>query len=113
MTATLFQTGNDLSQDFMKVCYRRMKNDSFDVYEMIGNSNVSINHRARRGAPEFAGYTENGSAQYIAGEAFDSFDVWVNVQDADSTTGRPGCSKCVAEDIRSFADAVAIAQEYV
>lgn len=112
-TKTLFETGNDLSDDFMKVCYRRMKSDSFDVYEMIENSKVSINHRTRRGPSEFVGYTENGSAQYIAGIAHDSFDVWVNVQDADSTIGRPGCSKCVGEDIRTFADAILIAQEYI
>jgi phosphoribosylformylglycinamidine (FGAM) synthase-like amidotransferase family enzyme len=111
MTATLFQTGNDLSDDFMKFCYRRMKANSFDVYEMIGNSNVSIKHHARRGPSEFVGYTENGSAQYIAGVAYDSFDVWVQVQHADSTIGRPGCSKCVAENVRSFEDAIAIAQE--
>jgi hypothetical protein len=113
MTATLFQTGNDLSDDFTKVCYRRMKANSFDVYEMIGNSNVSIKHHARRGPSEFVGYTENGSAQYLAGIAHDSFDVWMKVQDADSSIGRPGCSKCVAEDVRSFADAIAIAQEYI
>ncbi|NCV79984.1 MAG: hypothetical protein EBW25_04280, partial [Actinobacteria bacterium] len=95
-TKTLFETGNDLSDDFMKVCYRRMKSNSFDVYEMIGNSKVSIQHRARRGPSEFVGYSESGNAQYIAGIAYDSFDVWVNVQDADSTTGRPGCSKCIA-----------------
>lgn len=52
MTATLFQTGNDLSDNFMKVCYRRMKANSFDVYEMIGNANVSIKHHARRGPSE-------------------------------------------------------------
>jgi hypothetical protein len=90
-----------------------MKTNSFDVYEMIGNSNVSIKHHARRGPSEFVGYTENGSAQYIAGVAYDSFDVWVELQKADSTIGRPGCSKCVAEDVRSFEDAIAIAQEYV
>lgn len=112
-TKTLFETGNDLSDDFMKVCYRRMKTNSFDVYEMIGNSNVSIKHHARRGPSEFVGYTENGSAQYIAGVAYDSFDVWVNVQDADSTIGRPGCSKCVAEDVRTFVDAIVIAQEHI
>lgn len=112
-TKTLFETGNDLSDDFMKVCYRRMKSNSFDVYEMIGNSKVSIQHRARRGPSEFVGYTESGNAQYIAGIAHDSFDVWVKVEDADPTIGRPGCSKCVGEDVRTFADAIAIAQEHI
>ena len=112
-TKTLFETGNDLSDDFMKVCYRRMKSDSFDVYEMIGNSKVSIQHRARRGPSEFVGYTESGNAQYIAGIAHDSFDVWVKVEDADPTIGRPGCSKCVTEDIRSFEEALIVAMKNV
>ena len=117
MTATqtmiLFETGNDLSDDFMKVCYRRMKSDSFDVYEMIGNSKVSIKHRARRGPSELIEEDPINGNTYIAGIAYDSFDVWVDVQDPDSTTGRPGCSKCVGEDIRTFADAISIAQEYI
>lgn len=112
-TKTLFETGNDLSEDFMKVCYRRMKTNSFDVYEMIENSNVSIKHHTRRGPSDFVGYTDNGSAQYIAGIAYDSFNVWANLQNADPSNGRPGCSKCVAEDISTFADAIAIAQEYI
>jgi hypothetical protein len=117
MTATqtmiLFETGNDLSDDFMKVCYRRMKSDSFDVYEMIGNSKVSINHRARRGPSELIKEDPINGNTNVAGIAYDSFDVWVNVQDADSSIGRPGCSKCVAEDVRTFADAISIAQEYI
>jgi hypothetical protein len=117
MTATqtmiLFETGNDLSDDFMKVCYRRMKSDSFDVYEMIGNSKVSIKHRARRGPSELIKEDPINGNTYVAGIAYDSFDVWVNVQDADSSIGRPGCSKCVAEDVRTFDDAISIAQEYI
>ena len=117
MTATqtmiLFETGNDLSDDFMKVCYRRMKSDSFDVYEMIGNSKVSINHRARRGPSELLKEDPIKGNTYVAGIAYDSFDVWVNVQDADSSIGRTGCSKCVAEYVRTFDDAISIAQEYV
>ena len=113
MTKTLFQTGNDLSDDFMSICYRALKGNTFDVYRMIDDSDVSINHRAKRGPSEFVGYSESGNAQYIAGIAYDSFDVWVNVQDADSTTGRPGCSKCIAEDVRSFDEAIGIAQDYI
>jgi hypothetical protein len=117
MTATqtriLFETGNDLSDDFMKVCYRRMKSDSFDVYEMIGNFKVSINHRARRGPSELIKEDPINGNTYVAGIAYDSFDVWVNVQDADSSIGRPGCSKCVAEDVRTFDDAISIAQKYI
>lgn len=117
MTATqtmiLFETGNDLSDDFMKVCYRRMKSNSFDVYEMIGNSKVSINHRARRGPSELIKEDPINGNTYVAGIAYDSFDVWVNVQDADSSIGRPGCSKCVAEDVRTFDDAISIAQKYI
>ena len=117
MTATqtkiLFETGNDLSDDFMKVCYRRMKSDSFDVYEMIRNPKVSIKHRARRGPSELIKEDPIKGNTYVAGIAYDSFDVWVDVQDPDSSTGRPGCSKCVGEDIRTFADAISIAQEYI
>jgi hypothetical protein len=117
MTATqtmiLFETGNDLSDDFMKVCYRRMKSDSFDVYEMIGNSKVSINHRARRGPSELIKEDPINGNTYVAGIAYDSFDVWVEVQKADSAIGRPGCSKCVAEDVRTFDDAISIAQKYI
>ena len=50
---------------------------------------------------------------YIAGIAYDSFNVWVNIQDADPSIGRPGCSKCVAENVCTFADAIVIAQECV
>ena len=117
MTATqtkiLFETGNDLSDDFMKVCYRRMKSDSFDVYEMIGNPKVSIKHRARRGPSELIKEDPIEGNTYVAGIAYDSFDVWVDFQDPDSSTGRPGCSKCVGEDIRTFAYAISIAQEYI
>jgi hypothetical protein len=113
MTATLFQTGNDLSNNFMKVCYRRMKANSFDVYEMIGNSNVSIKHHARRGPSELIKEDPIKGNTYVAGVAYDSFDVWVEVQKADSAIGRTGCSKCVAEDVRSFEDAISIAQEYI
>lgn len=112
-TKTLFETGNDLSDDFMKVCYRRMKSDSFDVYQMIENSKVSIKHRARRGPSELIEENPINGNTYIAGIAYDSFDVWVDVQDPDSTIGRIGCSKCVGEDIRTFADAISIAQEYI
>jgi hypothetical protein len=113
MTATLFQTGNDLSEDFMKDCVRRMKTSSFDLYTMIENPKVSIKHHARRKSPEFVGYTKDGGSRFVVGESFDSFDVWVQLQDADSVAGIPGCSKCVAEDVRSFDVAIAIAKEFV
>ena len=112
-TKTLFQTGNDLSDSFMKVCYRRLKGNSFDVYEMIANPNVSIKHHSRRGSSELIKEDPINGNTYAAGIAYDSFDVWVNLQDADSTTGRPGCSKCVAEDIRSFEEALIVAMKNV
>ena len=102
--ATLFQTGNDLSDDFMKVCYRRMKTNSFDIYQMIGNPNVSIKHRTRRGPSEFVGYSENGNANYIAGIAFDSFDVWVQNGNGSS---------CVCENASTFEDAIAVALKHI
>ena len=112
-TKTLFQTGNDLSDDFKSVCYRSLKDCSFDVYQLLQDSNVTIKHRARRGKPELIEEDPIKGNTYLAGIAYDSFDVWVQVQSADSTIGRPGCSKCVAEDVRTFVDAIAIAQEYV
>lgn len=102
--ATLFQTGNDLSEDFMKVCYRRMKTNSFDVYQMIENSNVSIKHQTRRGPSEFVGYSDNGNAHYIAGVAFDSFNVWVSNGNESS---------CVCENASTFEDAIAVALKHI
>ena len=112
-TKTLFQTGNDLSDDFKKICYRRLKSNSFDVYQMIENSNVSIKHSTKRGPSELIEEDSIKGNTYIAGIAYDSFNVWVNIQDADPSIGRPGCSKCVAENVCNFADAIVIAQECV
>lgn len=112
-TKTLFQTGNDLSDDFKSVCYRRLKNFSFDVYELLQDSDVSIKHSARRGASELIAEDPIKGNTYISGIAYDSFDVWVQEVHADSTIGRPGESRCVAQDVRTFADAVTIAQECV
>lgn len=109
MTATLFQSGNDLSEQFnvQNVCVRRMKTNSFDVYTLLHNPDIEIKVRARRGPSEFLGYSENGNSRYVAGIAYDSFDVWVNNRE-----GLRFSSSCIAEDLRSFVDAVQVAQQY-
>lgn len=102
---TLFQQGNDLSDDFMKVCYRRMRANTFDVYQMIDNPDVEIKHRARYDKPVW----NEESQCYFPGDAYDSFNVWVKRNDNPS---RPHYA-CVAEDLRSFEDAINVAKQYV
>lgn len=103
MTKTIFETGNDLSEGYD--CYRRLKDCSFDVYEMNGNSNVTINHRAIRNKPEWS--DEHNC--YFAGNARDSFNVWVKKDHND----RHSTSSCVAENVGTFEDAYKIACEQV
>jgi hypothetical protein len=103
MTKTLFQTGNDLSEGYD--CQRRLKDCSFDVYEMNDNSNVTIQHRALRHKPEWS--DEHNC--YFAGLARDSFNVWVKKDHND----RHSTSICVGEDLGTFEDAYSIASQYV
>lgn len=99
---TLFETGNDLSEGLD--CYRRLKDCSFDVYEMSANSNVTIKHRAIRHKPEWS--DEHNC--YFAGVAYDSFNVWVRKSTGDKI--QPSIDSCVAENVSTFEEAYHIAQ---
>lgn len=95
---TLFEAGDDLSNEF---CSRTMKTNRFDIYTLSQNSNVQINHSLRRGPSE-----QIGERTYVAGIAYDSFDVWVKKgkqQDGSFL------QSCVAEDVKSFDEAFQIA----
>jgi len=100
MTATLFLSGNDLSENYTDVV-RQMKANTFDVYSLIPNSDIEIKVRGRRGPCE-----QIGENRYLAGESYDSFDVWVK----NKITNRQWESSCIAEDLRSFNDAVQVAR---
>jgi hypothetical protein len=106
---TLFEIGNDLSDNYAKVCVRQMKSSRFDVYVMLQNSDVTIQHSQRRGPAEFKGIDSNGNSCYIAGEAYDSFDVWVRrISDVNHINYGP--SSRVAENVKSFDEAIRIAK---
>lgn len=109
---TLFQTGNDLSEGLVSVS-RRLKGDTFDVYELIEDCDVTIKHSAKRGAPVLIKEDKYNGNTYAAGIAYDVFNVWVQVEHADSSKGRPGLSKCIAEDVLTFDDAIERAQMYI
>lgn len=110
--ATLFQTGNDLSEGFVSI-NRTLKANSFDVYTMVEDCDVTIKHSAKRGTPILVKEDKYNGNTYVAGDAYDVFDVWVQLQEADSTSGRPGCSKCIAENVLTFDDAIERAQMYI
>lgn len=99
MTKTLFETGNDLSEGYD--CHRRLKDCSFDIYEMNDNPNVTINHKPIRDKAEWS--DEHNC--YFAGNARDSFNVWVKKEHND----RHSTSICVAENVGTFEDAYKIA----
>lgn len=103
MAKTLFETGNDLSEGYD--CFRRLKDCSFDVYEMNDNPNITIRHKAIRNKPEW----NDEHNCYFAGNACDSFNVWVTVNHND----RHSTSICVAESVGTFEDAYSIASEHV
>lgn len=110
--ATLFQTGNDLSEGFVSV-NRTLKADTFDVYSFVEDSDVTIQHSTKRGPSILVKEDKYNGNTYIAGIAYDVFNVWVNVQTADSSIGRPGLKKCIAEDLSTFDDAFDRAQMYI
>lgn len=109
--ATLFQTGNDLSEGLVSV-QRRLKGDTFDVYEFIEDDSVTIKHSAKRGAPILIKEDKYNGNTYVAGDAYDVFNVWVRVRNA-VPGGQSGLNVCIAEDVLSFDDALAIAQEHI
>ncbi len=93
---TLFQIGNDLSENYKNVCVRRLKSPRIDVYQMLANPLVSVKHSQLRHQPEHL-----GNGLYLAGEAYDSFDVWI-MEDANTEA-------CKAENVKSFEDALTVA----
>lgn len=106
MPATLFLSGNDLSEKYnlQDVFVRRMKTNTFDVYCMIHNSDIEIKVRGRRGPSELIKEDPVKGNTYVAGESYDSFDVWVSNKE-----GLRWSSRCIAEDLRSFDTAVQVA----
>ena len=110
MTATLFLSGTDLSEshNLQSVCVRRMKTNTFDVYSLIHNPDIEIKVRGRRGPSELIKEDPVKGNTYVAGESYDSFDVWVR----NKITDLRWESSCIAEDLRSFDEAVQVAQRH-
>lgn len=102
MTATLFQSGNDLSENYKNVCVRRMKTNSFDIYTLLHNPNIEIRISARRGPSEHV-----KDDLYVVGESYDSFDVIETNKE-----GLRWSSSHKASDLRSFDEAIKFAQVY-
>ena len=81
-----------------------MKTSSFDVYTLSKNQNIKIKHCTRRGPSE-----QIGEGTYIAGIAYDSFNVWIHKgKQPDGSF----LESCVAEDVKSFDEAFSIAQSH-
>ena len=110
---TLFSQRIDLSEGLKGsgiTLYRRDRRQ--DTYT-LGFSSVTIIHTTKRENPEkIASDPERGDT-YLAGKAFDVFNVWVRVQNADPEKGICGKSKCIGEELPTFKDAVALAQDYL
>lgn len=107
---TLFAQRIDLSDGRRDgtTLLRRARN--FDTYA-VGFSGVTIEHSAKRGAPELIASDPERGDTYLAGEAFDVFAVWVRQQDA-IPGGRPGITSRIAE-VATFDEAVRIAQQHL
>ena len=108
MTATLFLSGKDLSENYKDVCFRRMKTNTFDVYSLIHNPDIEINVRGRYGPSELIKEDPVKGNTYVVGESYDSFNVWVK----NKITDRHSEHHCIAENLRSFEDAIQVAQQY-
>lgn len=108
MSATLFLSGIDLSENYKNVCVRRMKANTFDVYSLIHNPDIEIKVRGRRGPSELIKEDPMKGNTYVVGESYDSFDVWVK----NKITDRHSVHHCVAEDLRSFDEAIQVAQQH-
>lgn len=111
--ATLFAQRIDLSEGLKGsgiTLYQRTPR--FDTYT-VGFSGVTIVHCAKRENPEKIESDPERGDLYLAGKAFDVFNVWVRVQNADPSKGIPGMSKCIGKELRTFNDAVELAQDYL
>ena len=110
---TLFAQRIDLSEGLKGsgiTLYQRTRRQ--DTYT-VGFSGVTIVHTAKREDPEKIESDPERGDLYLAGKAFDVFNVWVRVQNADPAKGTCGMSKCIGEGLRNFKDAVALAQDYL
>ena len=109
---TLFEIGNDLSENHQKDCVRRMKSSRFDIYTLLQDSNVTIQHSQRRGPAEFQGTDSSGNSCYIAGPAYDCFDVCVRLI-SDPNHMNYGTTRYVAQNVKSFEEALIIAKQNI
>jgi hypothetical protein len=109
--STLFSQRIDLSEGLKNgvALYNRARNQ--DIYT-LGFSGVTINHSAKRGAPELIESDPIRGNRYVAGEAYDVFDVWVIVRTAIPGE-RSGLSKCIAKDCLTFDEAITAATAYL
>lgn len=110
---TLFSQRVDLSENLKNsgvALHSRARN--FDIYT-LGFSGVTIKHSAKRGPSELIESDPIKGNLYIAGEAYDVFDVWVNLRTANPSTGQSGLSKCIAEDCLTFREAMEFANAYL
>ena len=109
--STLFSQRIDLSEGLKNgfTLYNRSNNQ--DIYT-LGFSGISIKHSTKRGAPELIESNPIRGNMYIAGEAYDVFDVWVIVRTAIPGE-RSGLTKCIAEDCLTFDEAIDAATAYL
>lgn len=111
---TLFSQRIDLSEGLKGsgiALYRRDRRQ--DTYT-LGFSGVTIIHTTKRENPELIASDPERGNTYLAGKAFDVFNVWVRVQDADPERGiLCGKSKCIGEGLHTFRDAVSLARDFL
>lgn len=101
MSKTLFLIGDDLSENIEGV-NRTTKARNFDVYTMLDNPNIKIKHETRRGPSELVEEDPINGNIYLAGVAYDVFNVWVDCDHGSS---------CVAENVLTFGEALNIAKQ--
>ena len=108
--STLFDQKIDLSEGLNNGVTLHRRSSNQDIYT-LGFSAVTIKHSTKRGAPELIESNPRGN-MYIAGEAYDVFDVWVLVRHAIPGE-RSGLSRCIAEDCLTFDEAITAATAYL
>jgi hypothetical protein len=104
--STLFSQKVDLSEGMNNGVTLHRRSSNQDIYT-LGFSTITIKHSTKRGAPELI-----ESNLYIAGEAYDVFDVWVLVRHAIPGE-RSGLCRCIAEDCLTFDEAITAATAYL
>ena len=109
--STLFSQRIDLSEGLTNGVALHRRSNNQDIYT-LGFSGISIKHTTKRGAPDLIESNPIRGNMYIAGEAYDVFDVWVIVRTAIPGE-RSGLSKCIAEDCLTFDEAIDAATVYL